>query len=97
MSFDALSLASDLIGHWTYPGSRPVNIIIEPGEAPDEIIARDPQGTHWSEGWAKVSDDGVIEISFNTGVSVNGTPSDDLNRINWSNGTVWYRKGYEEY
>ncbi|MCX5966010.1 MAG: hypothetical protein NT070_23665 [Cyanobacteria bacterium] len=97
MSFDALSISSDLLGDWTCPGSNQSNIFIEPGEAADEIIARDPMGTYWSEGVAKVSDDGAISISFNTGVSVNGTPSEDLNRIDWSNGTVWYREGYEEY
>jgi hypothetical protein len=97
MSFDASSLALDLLGNWNCPGSHQVNILIEPGEAPDEIIARDPMDMYWSEGVAKVSDDGAIEISFNTGVSVKGTPSEDLNRIDWSNGTVWYREGYEDY
>jgi hypothetical protein len=99
MSSD-LSVASKLSGDWSCPGSDQFEISIKSGEAPDEIIVINPDGMHWSQGTGNVISEEEasceIVVFFDNGAVVNGNPSENFDRIDWDNETVWYRKGYEE-
>lgn len=91
------SLINHLSGTWSYPGNFESVIVIEAGCVPNEISVRDLTRQHWSEGTGIVSVDAsddrpicTIDMSFDTGVSVAGTLSDDLTAIHWENETVWH-------
>lgn len=96
--FDVTDAISQLTGNWTYPGNFLSEIVIEPGDAFDQVVARDLADQHWSYGDATVHIDSwddvnrvQIDISFNTGVRVSGTVSEDFATIEWNNGTRWER------
>lgn len=93
--FSSELIVPKLIGTWECPGSGQYELDIVFGDTDDQFIVRNPTGEHWSEGVATVTDEGAISISFDTGVNVTGQLSDDLNRMDWDNHTVWYRQGYE--
>ncbi|XGB41719.1 MAG: hypothetical protein LVS60_15965 [Nodosilinea sp. LVE1205-7] len=95
---DVTDAISQLTGSWTYPGNFQSDIVIEPGDASDQVVARDLADQHWSYGNATVRIDSwddvnrvQVDISFNTGVQVSGTVSQDFATIEWDNGTRWER------
>ena len=90
---------NQLIGNWSYPGNFLSEIVIESGDAFDQIVARDLAKQHWSYGDATVRIDSQddlnrvqIDIFFDTGVFVGGLVSEDFNTIEWDNGTRWERR-----
>ena len=85
-----------LIGNWECPGSDQFELLIDLGDTGDQFIVRNATGEHWSEGTATVTENGSIFICFDTGVNVTGQLSEDLNQMDWDNGTVWYRQSYQE-
>ena len=96
---DVTNAINQLIGDWSYPGNFLSEIVIEPGDAFDQVVARDLADQHWSYGDATVRIDSwddvnrvQVDISFNTGVRVSGTVSEDFTTIEWDNGTRWERR-----